>query len=190
MENATVLSTIAPTAGANKSGLPGSGSNAVPVIVATVVIMVSVVLLIAGIKLCGRRRKSNSSRNVSTGKKFWSFCHKSVDVDESAIVPGPMRKTSHRGSKVGIQESEIHVNENTEASADEVPSTSTDEIMQHQTVEVEIHEDSISNDSIRPSATSLPTSCRTSTPQDPLPSPTHKPFRMIFATNDAIYDIA
>lgn len=185
------------TPSVNRSSL--SGTNAVPAIIAACVIIVSVAILVAGIKLCGcRRNNCKKSKpkpsNASNTERFFQVCgHSTVDIVESAhtMVSVPSRRSTHSTTRQVIEDGEMYVNEQAESVTDDhLSDDSRDETIpqsQTQTVQVDVHKESTSNVSPEAATTiSLPSA---STPQNVLPKHI-KPFRMTFVTEDAIFDIA
>ncbi len=199
MDNATTNATIsADTGGVTKPGL----GNIVPAIVATVAITATVVLLIAGLKICANKRP-NCKRSQPPRRKnesFLNICGHSTNLN--AIVP--VSSSVHDRAGENSEEAYTITNEHAEETAEETaadtaadeslsPTTIDEESVQQQTVAVEVHDDVSSN--VSTGVLSIAGTPSTSSPQASstpqlIVQQNSKPLRFVYETRNAIYDIA
>ena len=153
--------------------------NAIPAAIATVIIIASMLMLIAGFKLCEYRRVRRMRSNIPKSKNY---------PDSFS------RLCKYRDHGKRRNETEIHRNElctetesrNISESSDEMESMETEHNPScHKTVEVEVHQ--YSSDE----SASMYTYSSTPTPRTQQTLPKHiKPFRLTFLSEDVMYNNA
>lgn len=167
-------------------------TKVLPAAVATIIIIASMLMLIAGFKLCEYRRVRRMRSNIPKSKNYldsFSRLHKYRDCGIEGKSQRRRENETHRNEQYTLSENETTI---TSESSDEMEGKETERNTScHETVEVEVHQYSSSDHDESSSSLDLCKYLSTPSPQSQQTLPKHlKPLRVTLIAKDVLYNIA